>query len=65
MVCARFDGRLLRALVAVATLIISVIYMVIQFVGAGLVAQLLFGIDYWIVVVFLGAVTSSYTSWAG
>jgi cation/acetate symporter len=64
-VCARFEGRLLRGSVAAATLIISVVYMVIQFVGAGLVSQLLFGIDYWIVVLFLGVVTTLYTVLGG
>jgi SSS family solute:Na+ symporter/cation/acetate symporter len=64
-VCARFEGRLLRGSVAVATLIISIVYMVIQFVGAGLVSQLLFGIDYWIVVIFLGVITTLYTVLGG
>jgi cation/acetate symporter len=64
-VCARFEGRLLRGSVAVATLIISIVYMVIQFVGAGLVSQLLFGIDFWIVVVFLGVITTLYTVLGG
>jgi SSS family transporter len=64
-VCARFEGRLLRGSVAVATLIISIVYMVIQFVGAGLVSQLLFGIDYWIVVLFLGIITTLYTVLGG
>ena len=65
VIAARFEGRLLRAGVAVATLIISIVYMVIQFVGAGLVAQLLFGIDYWIVVVFLGVISLLYTLLGG
>jgi cation/acetate symporter len=64
-IATRFEGRLLRGSVAVATLIISIVYMVIQFVGAGLVAQLLFGIDYWIVVVFLGLITTLYTVLGG
>jgi SSS family transporter len=64
-VCARFDGRMLRGAVAAATLIISIVYMVIQFVGAGLVSQLLFGIDYWIVVLFLGVITTLYTVLGG
>jgi SSS family transporter len=62
---ARFEGRLLRGAVAVATLIISIVYMVIQFVGAGLVADLLFGIDYWIVVIFLGLISLLYTLLGG
>jgi SSS family transporter len=64
-VCARFEGRLLRGAIAVATLVISIVYMVIQFVGAGLVAQLLFGIDYWIVVLALGVITTLYTVLGG
>jgi SSS family solute:Na+ symporter/cation/acetate symporter len=64
-IATRFDGRLLRGSVALATLIISIVYMVIQFVGAGLVAQLLFGIDYWVVVIFLGLITTLYTVLGG
>jgi SSS family transporter len=64
-ICYRFESRLLRGSVAVATLIISIVYMVIQFVGAGLVAQLLFGIDYWIVVLLLGVITTLYTVLGG
>jgi cation/acetate symporter len=64
-VCARFEGRLLRGAIAVATLVISIVYMIIQFVGAGLVAQLLFGIDYWIVVIALGVITTLYTVLGG
>lgn len=64
-VCYRFDSRLLRGSLAVATPIISIVYMVIQFVGAGLVAQLLFGIDDWIVVLCLGAITTLYTVLGG
>lgn len=52
-VAARFDGRGLRLAMAVASLAISVTSMVIQFVGAGLLAQLLLGIGFPTAVVVL------------
>ncbi|MFC6886624.1 MULTISPECIES: cation acetate symporter [Actinomadura] len=59
-VAARFEGRGLRTAMAVATLVISIIYMVIQFVGAGLLAQLLLGVDFPVAVVVIGALMTVY-----
>ncbi|MFI0372770.1 cation acetate symporter [Actinomadura sp. 1N219] len=64
-VAARFDGRGLRASMAVASLVISVIYMVIQFVGAGLLAQLLLGVDFPAAVIVIGALMTVYTILGG
>ncbi|MGH3243007.1 MAG: solute symporter family protein [Spirillospora sp.] len=64
-VAARFDGRGLRAAMAVASLAISVIYMVIQFVGAGLLAQLLLGVDFPVAVIVIGALMTVYTILGG
>lgn len=60
VVSFRFDGRLLRASVAVTTLVISVIYMMIQFVGAGILAELLLGVPFSVAVVVLAALMTAY-----
>ena len=64
-VAARFDGRGLRAVMAVASLAISVIYMVIQFVGAGLLAQLLLGVGFPVAVTVIGLLMTVYTILGG
>lgn len=64
-VAARFDGRLLRGSVAAATLVMTIIYMVIQFIGAGLLAQLLLGVDFRIAVIVLGVLMTLYTFLGG
>lgn len=56
----RFEGRLLRGAIAVTTLVTSVIYMTIQFVGAGSLAQILLGIPYEVAVVLLAVVMTLY-----
>lgn len=60
VVSFRFDGRLLRASVAVTTLVISVIYMMIQFVGAGILAELLLGVPFSVAVVVLAVLMTVY-----
>lgn len=60
VVSVRFEGRLLRASLAVTTLLISVIYMMIQFVGAGILAELLLGVPFSIAVVVLAALMTVY-----
>ncbi|WP_067468134.1 solute symporter family protein [Actinomadura macra] len=64
-VAARFEGRGLRVAMAVSTLVISIIYMVIQFVGAGLLAQLLLGVDFPVAVLVVGALMTVYTFLGG
>lgn len=64
-IATRFEGRGVRAAVAVATLVISTIYMVLQFVGAGLIAQLLLGIDFVVAVVVMGTLMTLYTFLGG
>ncbi|QFU89005.1 cation acetate symporter [Amycolatopsis sp. YIM 10] len=64
-VAARFDGRLLRAVLAVASLILSIVYMVIQFVGAGVLAQLLLGVEFPLAVVVIGLLMTLYTMLGG
>lgn len=64
-VAARFDGRGLRGALAVTTIVISAMYMVIQFVGAGLLVQMLLGIEFWVAVVVLGGLMVVYTMFGG
>ncbi|TQC51222.1 cation acetate symporter [Rhodococcus sp. WS4] len=64
-VAARFSGRDLRACLAVTTIVISAMYMVIQFVGAGLLVQALLGLKFWVAVVVLGVLMVVYTMFGG
>lgn len=64
-VAARFEGRNLRGALAVATIVISAMYMVIQFVGAGLLVQMLLGIKFWVAVLVLGVLMVVYTMFGG
>ena len=60
VVSFRFDGRLLRGSIAVTTLLISTIYMMIQFVGAGVLAESLLGIPFSVSVVVLAVLMTIY-----
>ena len=60
-VATRFDGRGLRGAIAVTTLVISTVFMVVQFVGSGLVASALLHIDFAVAVVILGGLMTLYT----
>ncbi len=65
MVAYRFEGRLLRGGIATTTLVTSVIYMTIQFVGAGVLAQLLIGVPYELAVVLLAVLMTVYMVMGG
>lgn len=65
VVTARFNRPRLRAMAAITTLVISVFYMVAQFVGAGILIQLLFGIDYNVAVVAIGIFLIIYVVFGG
>lgn len=65
VVSHRFDGRLLRGSMAVTTLLISMIYMMIQFVGAGVLAELLLGVPFSVAVVVLAVLMTATCSSAG
>lgn len=60
VVSFRFEGRLLRGSIAVTTLLISTIYMMIQFVGAGVLAELLLDIPFSVSVVVLAVLMTIY-----
>lgn len=65
VVTSRFDTRRLRAATAVTTVVISVFYMVAQFIGAGVLIQLLFGIDYILAVLIIGVLMTAYVVFGG
>ncbi len=64
-VAARFTGRGLRASLATTTIVISAMYMVIQFVGAGLLVRALLGVDFGVAVLVLGGLMIVYTAFGG
>jgi SSS family solute:Na+ symporter/cation/acetate symporter len=60
-VATRFEGRALRGSIAVTTLVLTTIYMIVQFIGSGLVASALLDIDFAVAVVILGGLMTLYT----
>lgn len=64
-VAARFSGRGLRGCLAGTTIVISAMYMVIQFVGAGLLVRALLGVDFGVAVLVLGLLMVVYTMFGG
>jgi cation/acetate symporter len=60
VITSRFGTRSVRAIAAVNTLLISIVYMISQFVGAGALIQLLLGINYNVAVVVIGVLASVY-----
>ena len=65
VVATRFEGRSLRGALAVATIVMTTIYMVVQFVGAGTIAGLLLDVDFTVAVLALGALMITYTVLGG
>mgnify|MGYP002682274559 CR=1 FL=1 len=51
----RFDQTPTRVLAACGTLVTVAFYLIAQMVGAGKLIQLLFGLEYWVAVVIVGA----------
>ena len=54
-----------RILAACGTLVTVAFYLIAQMVGAGKLIQLLFGLDYWIAVVIVGALMIIYVTFGG
>jgi SSS family solute:Na+ symporter/cation/acetate symporter len=65
VVSVRFEGRGLRASIAVATLIMTIIYMCVQFIGAGLIAGALLDVNFTVAVLVLGVLMTLYTVLGG
>jgi cation/acetate symporter len=60
VITSRFGTGSVRAIAAVNTLLISIVYMISQFVGAGALIQLLLGINYNVAVLIIGVLASVY-----
>lgn len=61
VLATRFRGDSVRAAIAISSVVVSLLYMVAQFVGAALLIQLLFGIDYIWAALAIGILTTFYT----
>ena len=63
--CARLDERPIRILAATTTLSFSLMYLVVQVVGAGALIQVLFGFPYPVAVVIVTVLMVTYVSLGG
>ena len=61
----RFAQTPVRIFAASGTLVVVAFYLIVQMVGAGSLIQLLFGLDYWIAVVIVGALMMIYVLFGG
>ena len=61
----RFRQTPIRAFAASGTLVVVAFYLIAQMVGAGQLIKLLFGLDYWIAVVIVGALMMVYVLFGG
>lgn len=65
MINARFEQKKVRGVAALSTITIVIFYMIAQLVGAGALIQLLLGIDYWIAVLMVGVMMTTYVLFGG
>lgn len=65
MLTARFNEKRVRGVAASGTIVIVILYMIAQLVGAGALIKLLFGIEYWIAVMIVGVMMTSYVLFGG
>ncbi|MBL8929451.1 MAG: cation acetate symporter [Kineosporiaceae bacterium] len=65
VLASRFHGDGVRAAIATASVVVSLLYIVAQFVGAALLVQLLFGVKYWQAAGAIGLLTLIYTLFGG
>jgi len=61
----RFQQTPMRILAACGTLVTVAFYLIAQMVGAGKLIQLLFGLEYWVAVVIVGALMIVYVTFGG
>ena len=61
----RFKQTPIRAFAASGTLVVVAFYLIAQMVGAGQLIKLLFGLDYWMAVVIVGALMMVYVLFGG
>lgn len=65
MLTARFNEKRVRGVAATGTIIIVILYMIAQLVGAGALIKLLFGLEYWIAVLIVGVMMTTYVLFGG
>ncbi|MBX3605537.1 MAG: cation acetate symporter [Piscinibacter sp.] len=61
----RFDQKPVRIFAASGTLVVVAFYLIAQMVGAGQLIKLLFGLDYYIAVIIVGALMMVYVLFGG
>jgi cation/acetate symporter len=61
----RFQQAPIRAFAASGTLVVVAFYLIAQMVGAGALIKLLFGLEYWMAVVIVGALMMIYVLFGG
>jgi cation/acetate symporter len=61
----RFEQKPVRIFAASGTLVVVAFYLIAQMVGAGQLIKLLFGLEYWIAVVIVGALMMIYVLFGG
>jgi len=61
----RFQQTPIRTFAASGTLVVVAFYLIAQMVGAGQLIKLLFGLDYWVAVVIVGALMMVYVLFGG
>jgi len=61
----RFQQTPIRVFAASGTLVVVAFYLIAQMVGAGALIKLLFGLDYWVAVVLVGALMMVYVLFGG
>ena len=61
----RFKQGPIRTFAASGTLVVVAFYLIAQMVGAGQLIKLLFGLDYWVAVVIVGALMMIYVLFGG
>ena len=61
----RFQQAPIRIFAASGTLVVVAFYLIAQMVGAGALIKLLFGLDYWLAVVIVGALMMIYVLFGG
>lgn len=61
----RFEQKPVRIFAASGTLVVVAFYLIAQMVGAGQLIKLLFGLEYWIAVVIVGALMMVYVLFGG
>ena len=61
----RFGQTQIRTMAAVSSLVVVIFYLIAQMVGAGKLIQLLFGLEYWMAVMIVGALMMIYVIFGG